>query len=147
MYTYLLIVYALLMYLYIHTFYYLKKAELTGCFSPNKVNLKFMQFFQLLEIVAITITVLFLPQFIKNQRKNKGIAPLFISLIVLGINIYMSINVYNFYDELRNCSIMNTWNKWWLYTEGIMATIASARGLLSIALFLLVLFKIIKIKK
>jgi tetratricopeptide (TPR) repeat protein len=35
----------------------LKKAENTGCFTP-KVNLKYMQFFQLLEIVALTLTVL-----------------------------------------------------------------------------------------
>uniref|UniRef100_A0A6C0ESQ8 Uncharacterized protein n=1 Tax=viral metagenome TaxID=1070528 RepID=A0A6C0ESQ8_9ZZZZ len=143
---YVFLVYVILMYLYIHTFYYLKKAELTGCFNPRKVNLKFMEFFQLLEIIALTMTIMFLPYFVKNKKKTGSVA-LIVSLVVLAINMFMALNVYNFYSELKYCSIMSTWNKWWLYTEGIMAAISSVRGLLSIALFLLVLFKIIKIKK
>ena len=84
----ILIIYAILLYLYIHTFYYLKKAENTGCFTP-KVNLKYMQFFQLLEIVALTLTVLFLPFFLKMKNK-KGkkfglLEPLLITIVVLGI--------------------------------------------------------------
>jgi hypothetical protein len=66
----ILFIYAILLYLYIHTFYYLKKAEKTGCFTP-KVNLKYMQFFQLLEIVALTITVLFFPYFLKMKKGKR----------------------------------------------------------------------------
>jgi hypothetical protein len=95
----------------------LKKAENTGCFTP-KVNLKYMQFFQLLEIVALTITVLFFPYFLKTKNKKGKFSlfePLLITIVVLGINAYMAFNVYNFYffvqppkkylTHLHNCHI------------------------------------------
>jgi len=141
----ILIIYAILLYLYIHTFYYLKKAENTGCFTP-KVNLKYMQFFQLLEIVALTITVLFFPYFLKTKNKKGKISlfePLLITLVVLGINAYMAFNVYNFYFELKNCfELKQQWNKWWLYWEGIAAAIASVRGILALTVVGLILLKI-----
>ena len=141
----ILIIYAILLYLYIHTFYYLKKAENTGCFTP-KVNLKYMQFFQLLEIVALTITVLFFPYFLKTKNKKGKLSlfePLLITLVVLGINAYMAFNVYNFYFELKNCfELKQQWNKWWLYWEGIAATIASIRGALALTVVGLILLKI-----
>jgi hypothetical protein len=142
----ILIIYAILLYLYIHTFYYLKKAENTGCFTP-KVNLKYMQFFQLLEIVALSITVLFLPYFMKMKaKKGKGISllqPLLITLVVLGINMYMAFNVYHFYFELKQCfELKNQWNNWWIYWEGIAATIASVRGILALSVVALILLKL-----
>jgi hypothetical protein len=144
----ILIIYAILLYLYIHTFYYLKKAERTGCFTP-KVNLKYMQFFQLLEIVALTLTILFLPYFLKmKNRKGKGkgislLEPLLITFVVLGINMYMAFNVYNFYFELKQCFELKTqWNKWWLYWEGIAAGIASIRGLLALTMLTLIILKL-----
>lgn len=143
----ILIIYAILLYLYIHTFYYLKKAENTGCFTP-KVNLKYMQFFQLLEIVALTLTVVFLPYFLKmKNKKGKGsislLEPLLITLVVLGINLYMAFNVYNFYFELKQCfELKNQWNKWWLYWEGIASGIASVRGILSLTMITLIILKL-----
>ena len=141
----ILIIYAILLYLYIHTFYYLKKAENTGCFTP-KVNLKYMQFFQLLEIVALTITVLFFPYFLKTKNKKGKISlfePLLIILVVLGINAYMAVNVYHFYFELKQCfELKQQWNKWWLYWEGIAAAIASVRGILALTMVTLILLKI-----
>ena len=141
----ILIIYAILLYLYIHTFYYLKKAENTGCFTP-KVNLKYMQFFQLLEIVALTITVLFFPYFLKTKNKKGKMSlfePLLITLVVLGINAYMAFNVYNFYFELKNCfELKQQWNKWWLYWEGIAAAVASVRGVLALSVVGLILLKI-----
>ena len=142
-----LVLYAILLYLYIHTFYYLKKAENTGCFTP-KVNLKYMQFFQLLEIVALTLTIAFLPYFLKmKNKKGRGslslIEPLLITLVVLGINLYMAFNVYHFYFELKQCFELKTqWNKWWLYWEGIAAGIASVRGILALSMLTLILLKI-----
>ena len=143
----ILIIYAILLYLYIHTFYYLKKAENTGCFTP-KVNLKYMQFFQLLEIVALTLTVVFLPYFLKmKNRKGKGatglLEPLLITIVVLGINLYMAFNVYNFYFELKQCfELKNQWNKWWLYWEGIASAIASIRGILALTMLTLIILKL-----
>jgi hypothetical protein len=142
----ILIIYAILLYLYIHTFYYLKKAENTGCFTP-KVNLKYMQFFQILEIVALTLTVLFLPYFLKmKNRKGKKLSllePILITIVVLGINLYMALNVYNFYFELKQCfELKSQWNKWWLYWEGIAAGIASVRGILALTMLTLILLKL-----
>ena len=142
----ILIIYAILLYLYIHTFYYLKKAENTGCFTP-KVNLKYMQFFQLLEIVALTLTVLFLPVFLKmkyKKGKNFGLLePILITIVVLGINLYMAFNVYHFYYELKQCfELKQQWNKWWLYWEGIAAGIASVRGILALTMLILILLRI-----
>jgi len=143
----ILIIYAILLYLYIHTFYYLKKAENTGCFTP-KVNLKYMQFFQLLEIVALTLTIAFLPYFLKmKNKKGRGslslIEPLLITLVVLGINLYMAFNVYHFYFELKQCfELKQQWNKWWLYWEGIASAVASVRGILSLSVITLLLLKL-----
>ena len=142
----ILIIYAILLYLYIHTFYYLKKAENTGCFTP-KVNLKYMQFFQILEIVALTLTVLFLPYFLKmKNRKGKKLSllePILITIVVLGINLYMALNVYHFYFELKQCfELKSQWNKWWLYWEGIAAGIASVRGILALTMLTLILLKL-----
>ena len=89
-----LVLYAILLYLYIHTFYYLKKAEHTGCFTP-KVNLKYMQFFQLLEIVALTLTVLFFPYFLKMKAKNND-------TITLTIDLIESISNSQFYESDKN---------------------------------------------
>lgn len=140
----ILIIYAILLYLYIHTFYYLKKAENTGCFSP-KVNLQYMQFFQLLEIVALTITVLFFPYFLKMKEKKKMtiFEPLLITFVVLCINMYMAINVYHFYFELNQCfELKEQWNKWWLYWEGLAAAISSLRGALALSVMTLILLKL-----
>ena len=105
-----------------------------------------MQFFQLLEIVALTITVLFFPYFLKTKNKKGKMSlfePLLITLVVLGINAYMAFNVYNFYFELKNCfELKQQWNKWWLYWEGIAATIASIRGALALTVVSLILLKI-----
>jgi NhaP-type Na+/H+ or K+/H+ antiporter len=141
-----LVLYAILLYLYIHTFYYLKKAEHTGCFTP-KVNLKYMQFFQLLEIVALTLTIVFFPYFLKMKAKNKKnmsiLEPLLITLVVLGINMYMAYNVYHFYFELKQCfELKQQWNKWWLYWEGIASAVASVRGILSLSVITLLLLKL-----
>ena len=141
-----LIIYAILLYLYIHTFYYLKKAENTRCFTP-KVNLKYMQFFQLLEIVALTLTIVFFPYFLKMKTKNKKnmsiLEPFLITIVVLAINMYMAFNVYHFYFELKQCfELKQQWNKWWLYWEGIAAGIASVRGILSLSVITLLLLKL-----
>ena len=139
------IIYAILLYLYIHTFYYLKKAENTGCFTP-KVDLKYMQFFQLLEIVALTITVLFFPYLLKMKNKKGKITllePLLITLVVLAINMYMAYNVYHFYFELKQCfQLKQEWNKWWLYWEGIASAVASVRGILALSVVGLILLKL-----
>ena len=140
----ILIIYAILIYLYVHTFYYLKKAENTGCFTP-KVNLKYMQFFQLLEIVALTMTVLFFPYFIKmKKKKSLGLLePFLVTLVVLGINAYMALNVYNFYFELQNCfELKQQWNKWWLYWEGIASGVSAVRGVLSLTVIILLLLQL-----
>ena len=141
----ILIIYAILLYLYIHTFYYLKKAENTGCFTP-KVNLKYMQFFQLLEIVALTITVLFFPYLLKMKNKKGKITllePLLITVVVLGINMYMAYNVYHFYFELKQCfELKQQWNKWWWYWEGIASAVASIRGILALFVVSLLLLEL-----
>ena len=140
----ILIIYAILIYLYVHTFYYLKKAENTGCFTP-KVNLKYMQFFQLLEIVALTMTVLFFPYFIKmKKKKSLGLLePFLVTLVVLGINAYMALNVYNFYFELQNCfELKQQWNNWWLYWEGIASGVSAVRGVLSLTVIVLLLLQL-----
>ena len=122
------------------TFYYLKKAEESGCFN-SKVNLKYMEFFQIIEIIAVTISVLFLPYLSKVKKvKNINLALLMI-FVVLCINAYMAVNVYEFYNELKNCPIMNSWNKWWVYWEGISATVSSLRGALVVGLMLSIIAK------
>jgi len=124
------------MYLYIHTYYYLKKAEESKCFS-GKVDLNYMQLFQIIEIIAVSLTVL-----LPFSFKKRDINLLFLMVaFVLLINAYMAINVYQFYKELKSCPIMNSWNKWWLYWEGIAATISSVRGGLTLLLVVSIILK------
>ena len=104
-----------------------------------------MQFFQLLEIVALTLTIIFFPYFLKmKKRKNISLLePLLITLVVLGINMYMAFNVYNFYFELKQCfELKSQWNKWWLYWEGIASAIAAVRGLLALSVLTLIILKL-----
>lgn len=136
----LFIVYAILMYLYIHTFYYLKQVETCKCFNKTKykVNIPFMEFFQLLEIVGMTLTmiIIFAGQFKKipklyTQYKNMNIAILFIFFI----NLYMAYNVYYFFMSLKSgCKCANTWNIWWLFTEGLITSISCVRVILALAI-------------
>jgi len=119
----------------------LKKAQETGCFN-SKVNLKYMELFQMIEIIALTMTVLFIPYITKKESKKRNIhILLFMVIVVLCINGYMAINVYDFYNEIKNCPLMNTWNKWWLYWEGIASTISSLRGILVVGLILTIISK------
>lgn len=132
-------VYAILMYLYIHTFYYLKKVETCKCFNKTDVNIPFMEFFQLLEIIGMTITMLIIfdgnlkiPKlYTQSKNKNRTIVILF----VFFINLYMAYNVYYFFMSLRaGCKCTNTWNVWWLFTEGLITTVSCIRVILALAI-------------
>ena len=101
----------------------------------------------MIEIIAVTLTVIVLPSVLTSKPgkriKNINIALLMV-LVVLCINAYMAINVYQFYNQMNNCPIMNTWNKWWLYWEGIASTVSSVRGVLVVGLILTIIGKKLK---
>lgn len=131
-----LIFYAILLYIFIHTYYYLDQINNCACFQTNGkygVNIEFMKFFQVLEVFILTIYVASMFLFSSKMFKNKKIpAPkvlLTLALILLlGISLYMSINVINLYTNIKDdCKCVDSWYRFFLYYEGIVSLISVFR--------------------
>jgi hypothetical protein len=143
-----LLMYLIMMYILIHTYYYLVKIDTCECFNKNDkyaVNIEFMKFYQILEMILLSIFVLI--GFI-NSSKTKIMIPkmsgIFLStltfVLLLGISIYMSYNTFNFYMNVKeDCKCVNSWYKYFVYFEGI-STFISALRILFMILFIFMVF-------
>ena len=118
----LLFIFLVALFILIHTYYYLLQIESCECFEKNgdySVDIEFMKFYQLLEIITLCIFVGFTFLF-KSKKMNIPVLSMYIStlsmVLVLGISIYMSINVFNFYKNIkRDCKCVNSWYKYFIY--------------------------------
>jgi len=146
---FMLIFYFILLYIFIHTYYYLDQINNCVCFQKDGkyvVNIDFMKFFQLLEIFILTIFVSSIIFFNSNFFKIKKIKiPMpILSLVVLlmvGISLYMTINVINLYMNIKeDCKCVNSWYRFFLYYEGITSLITVFRFFVIIFLLIMVLF-------
>jgi hypothetical protein len=131
-----LVIYLIMMYILIQTYYYLVKIDNCDCFNKNDkyaVNVEFMKFYQFLEMVLLSIFVFigFL-----NSYRLKMIIPkisgLFLStltfILLLGVSVYMSYNTFNFYMNVKDdCKCVNSWYKYFVYFEGITTFITALR--------------------
>jgi hypothetical protein len=143
-----LVIYLIMMYILIQTYYYLVQIDNCECFNKNdkySVNVEFMKFYQILEIILLTIFVFI--GFI-NSSKTKILIPkmsgLFLStltfVLLLGISSYMSYNTFSFYMNVKqDCKCVNSWYKYFVYFEGITTFITSLRMIFMILLTFIVL--------
>ena len=149
-----LIFYVILLYIFIHTYYYLDQINKCACFQTEGkygVNIDFMKFFQILEIFVLTIYVGSIFLFKSNHFKNKKIpTPTFLLtlsiLLMVGISLYMTMNVLNLYINIKDdCKCVDSWYRFFLYYEGIVSLITVFRFVvLILVLALIFLFSIFK---
>lgn len=151
---FVLIFYVILLYIFIHTYYYLDQINKCACFQKEGkygVNIDFMKFFQVLEIFILTIYVGSMFFFKSSHFKIKKIpTPTFILtlsiLLLVGISLYMTINVLNLYTNIKeDCKCVDSWYRFFLYYEGIVSLITVFRFVVMILvlalIFLLNIFK------
>jgi len=144
----ILISYLIIIYVFLHTYFYLEQLNNCPCFIQNpkyKVDIEFMKLFQLLEIIIFTMYFLLIGVVVKIKRPNNIIIKILSSItlfIVLAINIYMSYNVINLYTNIKeDCNCSNGFYKYFLYYEGIVSISNILRIItLIITLFVVILF-------
>ncbi len=143
-----LVIYLIMMYILIQTYYYLVKIDNCECFNKNDkyaVNVEFMKFYQFLEMILLTIFVFigFL-----NSLKLKVVIPkmsgMFLStltfVLLLGVSVYMSYNTFHFYMNVKqDCKCVNSWYKYFVYFEGISTFITALRIIFMILFVFMVL--------
>ncbi len=143
-----IIIYLIMMYILIQTYYYLVKIDSCECFNKNDkyaVNVEFMKFYQILEMILLTMFIFI--SFL-NSLKTKIVIPkiggMFLSsltfVLLLGISIYMSYNTFNFYMNVKqDCKCVNSWYKYFVYFEGITSFITALRIIFMILFVFMVL--------
>jgi len=146
---FVLIFYVILLYIFIHTYYYLEQINNCVCFQKDGkygVNIDFMKFFQILEIIILTIfvgSIIFFNSNFFKMKKIKIPMPI-LSLAVLlmvGISLYMTINVLNLYMNIKeDCKCVNSWYRFFLYYEGITSLITVFRFVVLLLVLIMVLF-------
>ena len=148
--TMIVILYIIVIYVFIHTYFYLDQLNNCECFNKNDkyaVNLEFMKWFQILEIFIFSIYVGFMLFIYKNNSNNKinntftGLLLSSISLaLLLAISLYMGINVINLYMNIKDdCKCANSNYKYFVYYEGILSMSSVLRFVSGIIVIFLVL--------
>jgi hypothetical protein len=145
----ILVCYLIVMYVFIHTYFYLHQLNTCECFNKNDkyaVDIEFMKWYQILEMFIFTIYVVFMLFIYKKNIKLKnsfiGVLLSSISLaLLLAISLYMGINVVNLYMNIKDeCKCANSYYRYFVYYEGIMSISTFLRffsGIITIILILL----------
>ena len=148
--TMIVILYIIVIYVFIHTYFYLDQLNNCECFNKNDkyaVNLEFMKWFQILEIFIFSIYVGFM-LFIYKQNSNNKINNTFTGLLLssislallLAISFYMGVNVINLYMNIKeDCKCANSNYKYFVYYEGILSMSSVLRFISGIIVIFLVL--------
>jgi hypothetical protein len=149
------ILYIIITIIFVYTYYYLVQLNSCECFVKNdkySVNIEFMKFFQVLEIFLFTMYVGMMLFFNSKMLKKKMNTPMPVLLsslslaLLLGINIYMSYNVFNLYNNIKeDCSCSSGFLKYFVYYEGIVSFINVLRFVEIFGIIILVfLFNMLK---
>jgi len=148
---FVVIFYFICVYIFLQTYYYLDEIDNCPCFEKDgkyKVNVDFMKFFQVLEVLFLTV---FLAIFLfitssktkilnKNKIPNMNVLTILPMIVLLGISGYMSYNVLNLYYNIKeDCKCVDSWYRYFLYYEGAMSFVSVLRIVGSI-LFLAIFF-------
>lgn len=124
---FVLVLYLVVLFVFIHTYMYLNQLLSCECFVKNNkyaVNIEFMKFFQVLEIFIFSIYVGFMlfvtSKVNKRMPSPKILASLSLALLI-GISGYMAYNVVNLYTNIsEDCKCANSVYRYFLYYQGIV---------------------------
>ena len=132
------------------TYKYLDNLDSCACFIENqhpkyKVNIEFLKFYQVLEIVALFVFLCFLSMY-KNKlfgggKQNIGMRlfVLLTTLLLLFISGYVSVySILLYMISKKDCVCVNQWQKYIVYIQGTFNTIYFLR-LAYIFLFVLLI--------
>lgn len=122
------------------TYQYLTKLENCDCFNNAhaynslKVNVEFLKAYQIFEIflVAMFVTIFFFCKPIRNSYDKNDLLPNFLKssviLLLAFVNGYMGYNVFLLYNLSKaRCKCIDKWQKYFIYLQGMMGSIAFLR--------------------
>lgn len=118
----------------LYSYYYVVQLKNCPCFIENKedeLNLQYIKFYLILDLFSIIIALLLMynKKMMGGGPRSKKEFNFIITLailLVIFIHGYMSYNVYYFYKSVKeHCSCVNKWQKYFIYYEGIVATLVS----------------------
>lgn len=131
-----LVTYVVMIAILVQIYYYLVQIDSCPCFNKNDkyaVDVEFMKFYQILEMIVLTIFVgIGLISSSKQKEYIPKMSGIFLStltfVILTGISIYMTYNTFNFYMNVKqDCKCANSWYRYFLYFEGITTFLAVLR--------------------
>lgn len=136
----------------LYTYYYIVEISKCPCFVANKneeLNLEYIKFYLLLDLFSMFL-YFFLIFYLNHTKKiqpvkwnklTRSILVLFSILLVTFIHGYMTYNVYHFYKSVKSyCECVNQWQRYFIYYEGIVASLVTLQYVVSflfIVLFLI----------
>ena len=139
---FVLVLYLLVLFVFIHTYMYLNQLLTCECFVKNNkysVNIEFMKFFQVLEIFIFSIYVgfmLFVTSKINKQMPSPKILASISLALLICISGYMAYNVVNLYMNIsEDCKCANSVYRYFLYYQGV---VGASTVLRFIALFIMI---------
>ena len=136
----------------ISVYHYLDDLKDCSCFIENqnpkyKINIDFLKFYQILEIVTLFIFILFITMY-KSKWMKGGNRPgmkfflILSTLVFLVISGYVSfLSIMMFFISKKDCECVNKWQKYIIYIQGTFNSIYFLRILFSfVFVFLLMTF-------
>ena len=139
----ILVLYAIIVFIFIHTYLYLNQLNTCECFLKNEkysVNIEFMKFFQILEIFIFTIYIGFMMFVTSKINKDKTPSPKILASISLALLVcisgYMAYNVINLYMNITDdCKCATSAYRYFLYYQGV---VGASTVLRFISLFIMI---------
>ena len=139
------------LFILISVYTYLNQIKGCDCFIENqhskyKVNIEFLKFYQILEIITLFIFIVMITIYKNDIYKggNKLGIKFFISLsmiVLLFITGYMSYNSLIFYlTSKKDCKCVNKYQKYIIYLQGIFNSIYFLRLVYLLFFVLLIIF-------
>lgn len=135
----------------VNIYLYLDSIKDCKCFVSNEngeseVDVEFLKFYQILEIVSLFIFLSFVYMYKTNMNggkgKNSGVM-LFMTLslfILMFISGYISYNSFLFYQNVnKHCNCANKWQQYFIYLQGIFNSVYFLRLCFTFILVLLMI--------
>lgn len=153
----IIIAYSISVFLMYSSYQYLVNLENCDCFEKNKVDLKFLQYYEMIAGVLGFFIIFFnviLKVFsggkqtgggsLENIRKSGflKVSNLIILLAMIVLHFFIASNAYNIYKEVVNdCKCSNQWEQYYIYLQGggsflFLASVATRIFFLLIALLI-----------
>jgi len=145
------------LYILVNVYQYLGDLKQCSCFIEKqhptyKVNIEFLQFYQILEILSLFIFICFMMMYkskwaqIGGSKMGMKLFLLASAVLLLFITGYVTYNSFLMYFmSKKDCFCVNKWQKYIVYIQGVFNTIYFLRLLfLFVLVFLLLAFNVKK---